>query len=163
SFCHELGHAVLGRWAGYAVGSFGMGLGQPFLVWSWGTTRVYLGRSRPMQGITFSVTARGPVPRWGRVLMLSGGVGANPLLAAAAAGLLVLLPGWGPVWWALLFCNAVALINLVPITVRAGQLRMRSDGSQILQQFRRVRRNVPMPERIEGAQARRGLWQDVGD
>jgi tetratricopeptide (TPR) repeat protein len=163
SFFHEVGHAVLGRLAGYGVGSFGMGLGRPFLVWSCGGTRVFLCRVRPLQGITWFVTARGPVPRWGQVMTLAGGVCANGLLAAAAAGLFVLYPRWDLVWWTALLCNILMVLNLVPMNVQAGRFRFRSDGALILAKLRGAAMSLPAPQIIENTQVLRGLWQAVGD
>ena len=40
AFFHELGHALLARWNGFVVTSFGVGAGRFFWVGSWRGTRI---------------------------------------------------------------------------------------------------------------------------
>ncbi|MBV9124746.1 MAG: site-2 protease family protein [Planctomycetes bacterium] len=55
-FAHELGHALVGRWKGLRITSFGLGTAHPFWVGDWRGTRVFLCRTRPFQGMTFSTS-----------------------------------------------------------------------------------------------------------
>src|SRR5262249_39238551 len=91
---HELGHALMARWNGFLVSSFGMGLGRPIWVGGWRGSRVYLCWKRPLQGFTFAVMAQVYPTRRQFVAMLAGGVLANFVLAAVALLLWLLLP-WG--------------------------------------------------------------------
>src|SRR5262245_29648026 len=97
-FLHELGHALLGRWAGFRVTSFGLGVGRP--VWAGGCrgTRVYLARNNPFQGITFVYTLRNGPFRTGTVAMLAGGAAAHAILVGVALLLWRLFPRWDAVW-----------------------------------------------------------------
>jgi tetratricopeptide (TPR) repeat protein len=161
---HELGHALLGRCVGYAVTSFGLGLGRPFLVRPLGNTRFYLARTKPLQGVTFMLAPGRPPARWRKVAMLAGGVLANALLGTAALGLLYLLPAGRAVWWTVLAVNGLLVIgSLAPTVDGIGVLGIPSDGSQIFEALRGRARPVPLPKLIEHVQKLRGLWQDIGD
>jgi tetratricopeptide (TPR) repeat protein len=164
SLGHELGHALMGRCVGYAVTSFGLGLGRPFLVWPLGNTHFYLGRTKPLQGVTFFLAPGRPRARWRKVAFLAGGVLANALLGTAALGLLYLLPAGSAVWWTVLAINGLLVIcSLAPTVNWIGVLGIPSDGSQIFEALRGRARPVPLPQLIEHVQKLRGLWQDIGD
>jgi tetratricopeptide (TPR) repeat protein len=163
-FCHEVGHALLGRWSGYIVTSMGVGLAEPLIVWSWGKTRVYLAWKRPFQGITFSLRL-GPAPkRWQRIAMLGGGILANALLAVLAAMLGYLLPGGCALWWALFLINGtMAVTNLFPFKVWLGHAYLLTDGAQILAALLGRFSAPTAPERIQTLAGMRGLWFDISD
>jgi tetratricopeptide (TPR) repeat protein len=161
---HEVGHALVARCVGYAVLSFGLGLGRPFMVWRLGRTRFFLARTKPLQGITFTLAPGRPPARWRKVIMLAGGILGNALLAAAALGLLYLLPAGSTVWWTALAVNGLAVIvNLIPTPQGIGVLGIPTDGGQIFQALRGRARSVPQPKRIEDVQKVCGLWRDIGD
>jgi hypothetical protein len=164
SLVHELGHALMARWSGFLVSSFGMGLGRPLWVRSWRGSRVYLCRRTPLQGITFSVMAQIYPTRGQLVAMLAGGVLANFALAAVALLLWRLLP-WGSEVWAMVgLLNAgLGVGNLIPFRSRVGATTMRTDGGLILQVLRGGARAGEAPERIQRLAALRGLWESVGD
>jgi hypothetical protein len=164
SFVHELGHALLARWSGFLVSSFGMGLGQPLWVGGWRGSRVYLCRRSPFQGITFSVMAQIYPTRGQLVAMLAGGVLANFALAAVAFLLWRLLPWGGEVWAMAGLLNAgLGVGNLIPFRSRVGATTLRTDGGLILQVLRGGATAGEAPERIQRVAALRGLWESVGD
>jgi WD40 repeat protein len=147
-FCQTIGSVLFARWAGLVVGSFGMGLGRPVLVWSWGVSRVYLGLTRPLQGITFLLSPRGAVRRWQRVLRETGSFAASAVLAGLALLLLRFLPWGSTVWWVLLVCAGLAGLTA---------------GSNIVRALRGKVGVASPTESIASLAARRGLWQDIGD
>jgi WD40 repeat protein len=162
--CHEVGHAVVGRCVGFVVPSFGLGLGRPFLVWRLRGTIFYLGRTRPLQGITFTMHFGRPPARWRKAAMLAGGVSANALLALAAWPMFTLLPAADTVWWTVLAINgSAAVLNLVPFSQLLGPFRVHTDGGQILQALRGRVTVTPPPELVEKTMTLRGLWRDIGD
>jgi WD40 repeat protein/tetratricopeptide (TPR) repeat protein len=164
TFCHELGHAVLARCVGFTVCSFGMGLGRPFLVRSWGGLRVFLCLHRPLQGISFAVSAERPIGRGGRALMLAGGVLANALLAVIALQVRSLVP-WGSNLWTMvfLFNGIMAIGNLIPFSSRVGPFQVLTDGAQVLMTLRGRMALAPAPGRIARFRSLRPLFQDIGD
>jgi Zn-dependent protease len=164
SFCHEVGHALLARSAGLVVASFGMGLGRPLLVWSWGDTRVYLGRTKPTQGVTFALSANGRITPRQRLLMLAGGVSANIVLALVAWGLFWLVPAASLLWWVMLGMNGVlALVNLVPLRIALPGLEVHSDGAQMLLALRGKTILQSPPQIVEKTPILGRLWRDIGD
>jgi WD40 repeat protein len=164
SFLHELGHAVLGKWAGFRVTSFGMGVARPLWVGSWGRTRVYVCRSRPLQGITFSFLPQMVPSRGQLVASLAGGVVAQAVLLVVA-GLLWWFVPWGqPVWVVTAVYNLLGVVmNLVPMTVKVGQFTLQSDGAQILRVLRTGGLGASGLAGIRTVRALRPLWAGVGD
>jgi WD40 repeat protein/predicted Ser/Thr protein kinase/tetratricopeptide (TPR) repeat protein len=164
AFCHELGHALMGRWHGFTVTSFGLGTGRLFWVGNLGGSRVYLGWQRPLQGITFSVLSQVYPTRRQLVGLLAGGVLANLVLATLAVVLWRLLP-WGSLVWlmAAVYNAALAIGNLIPFNSRIGTVNLRTDGGEIWQVLRGGALPAAAPNRIRMAAALRGLWQDIGD
>jgi tetratricopeptide (TPR) repeat protein len=164
SFCHEVGHVLLGRWSGYRITSMGMGLARPLIVWNWGKTRVYLAWKKPLQGITFSLKL-GPSPkRWQRIASLAGGVLANALLAIIAFVLWVALPWGSGLWFVLWVINGLnAVTNLIPFKVWLGHGYLQTDGAQILQTLCGRISAPTAPERVQKLEGLRGLWTDIGD
>src|SRR5262249_17772017 len=135
---HEAGHALLGRWAGFTVSSFGLGLARPFCAVRWGETGVSLARAQPLQGITFSVRPGLMPPRGALLALRAGGVVTQGGLALLALAAWWALPWGRPVWGMVALVNgAVALLNLVPLAVRVRDLEFRSDGAQMLRVLRR--------------------------
>ncbi len=49
-FAHELGHALAGYAMGFTITSFGLGIGPPFAVLSFGRTRIYFGAPDRFRG-----------------------------------------------------------------------------------------------------------------
>jgi hypothetical protein len=133
SFLHELGHALCGRVAGFAVSSFGMGVGRPFWTTTWRGVRVYLCLRRPFQGLTFVSYARLFPTRWQWTCFFAGGIVTHVVLTAAALALCWLAPGvWG-FWVMTAFLNALlALSNSIPFSFRVGKMTLRSDGALLL-------------------------------
>lgn len=163
-FLHEFGHVVMGRWSGFVVTSFGVGIARPLWVWNWRGTKVFFCRSRWRQALTIWLSPRILPPRRQLVWALTGGVLANGVVALVAFVLWWLLPWGDGVWLAITAINAyMCLTNLIPFTVRFGNAPMRSDGAQILQTLQGRE-----PEAIASARAQmvatlRGLWEAVGD
>jgi hypothetical protein len=164
AFCSELGHALLGRWLGFTVTSFGLGTGRPFWVGSLGGSRVYLGWQRPSQGLTFTVLAQVHPTRWQGMGMLAGGVLANFGLAALAVVLWRLLPWGSAVWLTAGVCNAVlGIVNLIPFNSQIGTFQLRTDGGKVWRALRGGAVQAQAPDRIRMVAALRHLWQDIGD
>ncbi len=163
-FLHELGHVVMARVSGYFVTSFGLGVGQPFRVWGWRGTRVYLCRRRPLQGITFVLAPQLFPGRLQAVGMLAGGALANSLLMATALALWRLLPWGAGVWLMAAGLNAVlGIANLIPFTFRAGAFTLRSDGALIVKTLRHGIAEKSAPALFQMVAALRPLWEGVGD
>jgi hypothetical protein len=163
-FVHELGHALMGRWNGFAVTAFGLGTGRPFWVGGWRGSRVYLGLRRPLQGLTFTLTLQDDPTRWQQAAMLAGGVLANFALAAAALLLWRLLPWGGTVWlWAAVLNLAAGVVNLVPFNSQIGTLELRTDGGKIRQVVRGGLPPTSAPERLQAVAVLGPLQGAIGD
>jgi WD40 repeat protein/predicted Ser/Thr protein kinase len=117
AFTEVLGLALAGRWLGWRVTSFGVGLGYPLCLWEWGGTRVYLGRRLLFWGACFCFSPQiHPPPRRVVPLLLAGFAG-NALLAGLALGLWWLLPWGGPLWLLVAGVNGlVVLVSLLPLS-----------------------------------------------
>jgi WD40 repeat protein len=164
AFCHEVGHALMGRWNGFVVTSFGMGTGRPFWVATLGGSRVYLAWQRPLQGITFTVVAHIYPTRRQLVGMLAGGVLANFVLAVLCLVLGRLLPWGGPIWLEAAALNAVlGFSNLIPFHSQIGTAELRTDGGLIWQVLRGGALGGMAPSRIKMVGALRNLWVSIGD
>jgi WD40 repeat protein len=164
AFGHELGHALMGRWNGFVVTSFGLGTGRPFGVRAWRGSRVYLALQRPLQGITFTVAAPIYPTRRQLVGMLAGGVLANFVLAAVCLALWRLLPWGGAVWMEAAVINAaLGVVNLIPSNSQIGTFQLRTDGGKIWQVLRGGALPVASANRINVVAGLRGLWESTGD
>ncbi len=162
AFAHELGHAVMAHSVGFAVTSFGMGVGRAFAVFSLGLTRIYFCGTKPLQGITFSVPPKLIPPRRRMVPYLAGGVIANTLFALLALTLYRSLPWGKSVWLAACVVNAIlAATNLVPFQIRIGKATVTSDGGQILSVLRNRVVSVPAPQVIQALKTFREFWQSI--
>jgi len=163
-FVHELGHALLGRMAGFALNSFGMGTGRPFLTLAVGGARIYFCHSHPLQGITFCSIPHLVPPRWKMVPYLAGGILANGLLAVVAFALWKSLPRGELLWASVALVNApLAIMSLVPFQQRVGTATIQSDGLLILQVLQMRPLTPSAPSVIEILRALRGLWESIGD
>src|SRR5262245_561924 len=161
---HEAGHALLGRWAGFEVSSFGLGVARPFWVGRWDQTWVYLARAQPLQGITFSVHPSLFPPRGLLLALLAGGAVAQGAFALVALAAWWAVPWGRPVWGLVALVNgAVALLNLVPLAVRVRDFVFHSDGALMLRVLRRGGLETPTRDLAGQVAGLRGLWADVGD
>lgn len=133
-FLHELGHALMCRRSGFVLTSFGMGVARPFWVGRWLGARVYLGRTRPFQGLTFFWMPQLIPSRRQYLRVLAGGILAHILLTAAALMLSRIVPGWWGNFGAMVAAlnGTLALINAMPLTIRIGGTTFANDGAQIL-------------------------------
>jgi hypothetical protein len=163
---HELGHALLGRWSGFVVTTFGMGIGKPFFMRTWGGTRFYLARKAPFQGLTLFYHPE-LFPTRKQVIMFGlGGVLANALLVPAA------LLGWlvwpfdegGFLWLLAGGINALfAVGNLVPIRCRIQSSVLYSDGALVLHVLRAGRFPATSGNTIALVALLRGLLEETGN
>ncbi len=162
SFAHELGHAVLGRMAGYTVTSFGLGTGRPWCVVRVGRARAYLGLVRPFQGIAFVCMSHRDASRREQAALMAGGILANGLLAMVGLGSWL---AWGGAFWmTVAWVNAVlACVNLIPLRGRIGTATVRSDGWHLLKIWRSGSPPTPAPLTIQMLDAFRPLWTATGD
>jgi hypothetical protein len=164
NFLHEAGHAVAGRAAGFVITSFGLGVARPFLVVPCGRARVYLARSRPLQGFAFTFMPQLLASRAQIALSLAGGIVANGLVALAGLGLWWVLSRGGPLWLAVAVWNGLYFVgNLLPFEARMGTASVRSDGLQILRVLRFGSTEVSPPETLQSLMALRDLWSSIGD
>lgn len=161
-FLHELGHATMARLCGFRVTSFGLGLGGKCLAFGVGGTRIYLTSARPLQGLTFSFATQIYPSRWASAAMLAGGVIANGLASAACFVLWYNSVPGSTIWGVAALYNAICLINIIPFKFRTGALTLRSDGAQILDQFRGGTL-IPAPQIIQGMKVLRPHLEVVGD
>jgi hypothetical protein len=166
AMCHEVGHAILGRWAGYVVRTSGMGLGRPLLRWRIAGIQFYLGDQTPFQGLTLVFQPRLLSSRTQALQFGLGGVLANFLLVPLA------LFGWafwpfeyGGLFWLLAagFNLVFAVANLLPIRVRIGRGVLMSDGAMVLYALRAGQFPSAPVNTIAMVHTLRGLLQDLGD
>jgi tetratricopeptide (TPR) repeat protein len=163
-FVHELGHAVMGRAAGFVVTSFGIGTGHAFLVMNVGGTRVFFCRSRPLQGLTFCYIPTFSPGRRRMVPFLAGGILANGLLAVFSLAAWRWAPAGRIVSLTSLCVNGfLAVTNLVPFQRKIGAAYLRSDGLLIVLAMLKRTGAMPAPSFIQFERALRGLWQSIGD
>src|SRR5262249_27309053 len=128
SLAHEVGHALLGRLAGFQAPLCGMGTGGPVLALDCCGTRLYLARDRPWQGLCFLLPDGLVLTGWRLALTLAGGIVVHLLLTLAGLAGWWLWPGATLVWAAVVLVNgAYAAVNLVPMSVRVGGVRLASD------------------------------------
>jgi hypothetical protein len=162
AFLHEVGHAVLGRWNGWQVTSLGMGVGHPVAVWSWRGSRVFLGLTRPFQGLCFAHHTKSPSRRQ-YALYCAGGILVQTLLAMAAI-IFCWAVSWGRgIWFEIALANGLCvLMCAIPFRMRVGKFVLASDGAQIRDVLRGQVETRPV-ETMGAIQALRGLWRDIGD
>jgi hypothetical protein len=161
---HEVGHALMGRAAGFAVASFGMGIGRPWAVISVGRTRIFLCVRNPFQGIAFCFHPRLYPPRMRMILMLAGGIIANGSLAMIPFALGRLLPRGWPVWIGFFLVNAaLAIGSVIPYRFRVGGAVLQTDGMLILKLICDGVIRLPGPVIIQTVETLRGLWESIGD
>ncbi|WP_165074142.1 hypothetical protein [Paludisphaera rhizosphaerae] len=163
---HEAGHALIGRAVGFVVTSVGLGIAGPFLVLPMGGTRLYLGLTRPFQGITFAFLPRVYPDRKRMAAFVSGGIAANALCAALAIGLALCLPTGRLKTTSAMFAAINAMLatsSLIPVSFRVGGAMLRSDGRLLLDVLRVGSLRQPPADVIQNAQGCRRLWQAVGD
>jgi len=163
-FLHEFGHAVIGRWSGWVVTSFGVGIAHPLWVWNWHGTKVFFCRSRWWQGLTIQFSPRILPSRRQATWALIGGILANGFAAWVAFALWWWLPWGDGVWLAITAINGyMCLASFIPFTGRFGNATMRSDGAPILQTLQGLEPEAISVARVQAVAALRGLWESVGD
>jgi tetratricopeptide (TPR) repeat protein len=163
-FIHELGHAILGRAAGFVVTSFGIGIARPFFVRSVCGTRIFLCRSHPLQGITFCSFPNVSPPRQKTIAYFAGGIVANALFAVASLALWAFVRWGGIVWLPFALVNGLfAVSSLLPVEWKVGSAVVRSDGKLILLALLKRTAAMPAPVYIQSVNAFRGLWEAIGD
>jgi hypothetical protein len=164
AFCHEVGHALAGRAAGFVITSFGMGTRRPFLVVPVAGTRIYFCLIRPLQGVTFPFPQSLFPTRARMALFLSGGILSHFVLTLVALALAASLPWGGNLWLVAVAVNAImGISNLVPYTFKVGKATLRSDGAMILQTLRWGAIATPAPVVIQNLACWRPLWTATGD
>jgi hypothetical protein len=164
AFSHELGHALLGRWMGYEITSFGVGLAHPLFVCRWGETRVYVCLHRADNGLTFGLFPEGQPTKRQQVGFLSGGPLAN--LTLALAGMLLWLAfGWAATFWLTFtgFNVLMSIMALLPHQYRFTGGYLASDGRQILQVLRGQPQRSAVFSALYGLRRFRGLWEAIDD
>jgi hypothetical protein len=162
---HELGHAVLARWAGYTVTSCGSGIAQVFCRLHWRDTCFYLARRHLFQGITF-VFLPCFYPSRLQILGLGlGGVLAHFVLAPAAFAVWLFWPFPLAGIWLMAAClnTMLAIGNLIPIRTRVGRFALASDGAMVLHALRAGVFAASTANVISLIATLRGLWQETGD
>jgi hypothetical protein len=164
-FAHEVGHAVFGRAAGFAINSFGIGLGRPWIVGGIGPTRIYVCHRRPFLGVTFSVYPRLYPPAARMALLLVGGLTVNLSLFLLAVLLWWLLWPRGPaIWLAMAWANGYLLLTSAwPRGFAIGGGTLRSDGMLIGQVLRDRVIDMPAPRVLQLLSTLRDHWAAVGD
>lgn len=162
--CHELGHVVLGRWQGFVITSFGLGIGRPFLVWNWRNARVYLCRKHAFNGLTFMSAPQLFPSRRQTLWMLSGGMLAHALLTLLSLSLWWGLPWGESVWLLAAGINAsLGVMTMVPFKATIGDVALQSDGFHMVQVLRNGMLSNPAPDRVRLLRTLRGFWQEIGD
>jgi tetratricopeptide (TPR) repeat protein len=161
---HELGHAAVGQMVGCRVTSFGLGTAHPLLVLSRRRTRLFLCRTRPFQGITFTYWPQFFPPRAGAIALYSGGILANALALFVSLALYRWMPWGNGIWlWAAVINGVFAATSLIPVSFRMGNATARTDGALILASLLSRSVSLPPPVLIESVAALRGLWDSIGD
>jgi hypothetical protein len=163
-FAHEVGHAVIGHLVGFKICSFGIGLGRPWALIRCGCTRIFLCRTHPLHGVTFSLPSQLFPPRRKMVPFLAGGIIANSLLTIFSWALWQSLPWGRSAWFAIGGINALLVIgNLLPYQIRVGRATIRNDAQAILAALRKRTASLPAPSIIQSVAMLRGLWESIGD
>jgi hypothetical protein len=164
-FAHEVGHALIGRAAGYLITSFGVGVARPFFVLPVCGVRIFFCRSKPMNGLTFAWHPHILPSRGRMVAFLSGGILFNGGLALACLAFVAWV-GWARSVWLvpLLVANSVlSLASLVPASHRIGKAVVRSDGALILQVLRSGSYGSPSAIIVQGVEFVQTLSNSIGD
>jgi hypothetical protein len=162
-FLHELGHALLGRWSGFLVTSFGVGTGELFWVSRWRGTRIYLGL-RGSLGLTVYLIPQIYPTRRQLVVTYCGGIWAHVLLVLAGLWLWQNVSWGGPLWLALVGLNGVALVvNVVPVKVRLGGALLSNDGWCILEVLRLGMPEPNLPGQLNTLRALQPLFTAIKD
>jgi hypothetical protein len=160
---HEAGHAILGRLAGFEIGSVGLGVARPLWIGRWGETRTFVARSRPTTGITFVVSPSLHPSRWQWIAFLGGGILAQSAFGIVALWVSTFLPG--RVFWLIagVLNLFVAITQLLPIVVHAGTFTLRTDGALLLRVLVRGAPGATFREKVLVQEGLRELWREVGD
>ncbi len=163
-FVHEVGHAVLGRAAGYIITSFGVGMARPLCVVPFRGVRIFFCRSKPFNGLTLAFHPDLLPSRIRGVTYLSGGILFNTALALISWGFFMWTSRGGSVWLALVIVNAIlAVTALVPHQFKVGKAVLRSDGALILQTIRCDTYSQPSPITVQGLKFIQTLTASIGD
>jgi tetratricopeptide (TPR) repeat protein len=164
TFAHEVGHALLGRAAGFAVNSFGLGLGRPWFVAGIGRTRVYLCSKRPFQGITFIVFRQLCSPPARTIAMLAGGLLVHMLLFLLAFLLWWLWPQGQWIWLGVAYINGLLLlVSAWPRGFAIGASTLRTDGMLIREVLRDRVFLTPPTQSLQMLSTFRDHWAAIGD
>jgi hypothetical protein len=161
---HEAGHAVIGRMAGFAISSVGLGTALPFFAFPVGQTRVYLCRVRPFQGLTLALHPEILPSRWAWATFVAGGAVANLLAALISFALWNARIGGEP--YCLIFAGIngfFAAVNLLPFTFSVGANTMASDGMLMLQSLIQGVPGADPRMTIGSIDGLGPLWRAVGD
>jgi tetratricopeptide (TPR) repeat protein len=123
-----------------------------------------LGRTRPLQGLTFGLPRVLYPPRKTMVPFLAGGIIANLLLMVGALALCRWVPLGRSLWLTAAAANALlAIPSLIPSQFKVGSTYLRNDGMLIVQTLRdRVISQAPF-EVVQTLKALRQLWESIGD
>jgi hypothetical protein len=163
-FVHEVGHAVIGRAAGYVVTSLGLGVARPLCVLPVRGVKVYLCLAQPHNGITFAFHPQILPSRARAVAFLAGGILFNSGLALTSLAL-VQWTSWGRnAWLALSLVNgSLAIGALIPYQYKVGKAVLRSDGALILQTLRSGAYSSPSAITVQGVEFLQALSSSIGD
>jgi hypothetical protein len=163
-FVHELGHALMGRVAGFLVTSFGSGTSRPVCVVRIKGIRIYACLIRPFQGLTWAFQTPLHPSKRQTIAFAAGGILANSLTALISL----------TIWWfwpaapfelgLMTYINgAFALMNLIPYQARIGTATAQTDGMLILKALRSQTTATQAPTTIQIARFFRGLFNATGD
>ncbi|MES2459516.1 MAG: site-2 protease family protein [Armatimonadota bacterium] len=176
---HEAGHAVAAKAGGYTVTSFGIGSGKPLLLFRLPRSGciIYLCRfGLRFTGVTWVFFPSGTPSRASDLLLASGGMLTNTLIAFGASRLLAsfelrsvsLLAVWVPTVVVLLVNSVLALASFVPHrTLSVAQGTFASDGLHVLAVlFPRRFRGMPLAgvtAPLRTLSQKRAFWESITD
>lgn len=160
--CHEIGHVVVGRLAGFTITSFGLGTQDPFFKARMpGGTIFYLCRRNPLLGICWTSTPELLPTRSRSVFVLLGGAIMNLLLVVPSV--LLWRATQGGFWLVFATLNLIlGVTNLIPHTqqFRGSRQAHASDGLQAVKIVLSRHSRIGVPSNHT---AYRPLWEAVGD
>lgn len=163
-FVHELGHALVGRWSGMSVTSFGVGSSRPFVRWRWWGIRVYLCRNLWWGGLTYYLPPTLFGSRTARILTLAGGLLFNLLFVGLGVLAWWLFPGARMVLSFLVGINLLLFLTASwPYKVKLSGGVLLSDGAQIINQLQGKLPDISATQGIESAYFLSKLFSDAGD
>lgn len=161
-FAHELGHALIGRWMGYQITSFGMGLARPLIVFDWGSTRVYFCWKDAALGFAFNLPADGQTTKAQAAAYLLGGILANLLIMLVGLAVWLWLDWGAALWITIVVGNGLMVLDcLIPHAYPVAGLPTANDGRQLVQLF--TGESADAFGVLQGLHQFGRLWKEIGD